>query len=83
VFPKQDGDDPILPFLQYIFLERVVADGRDWTPLTTFLSRRASPGNRLDSLEVFNSSFMRSEEVEDIGNTVRDFRTNRISRYDD
>ena len=77
VFPKRGtSDNRNLPFLQHVFLERVVADGGDWTPLTTFLSRRAS----LDSLEIFNSSYMRPGEAEDMGKVVRHFWANRISR---
>ena len=76
VFPKRSiRDNGILPFLQHIFLERVVSDGGDWTPLTTFLSRRAS----LDSLEIFNSSYMRPGEAEDMEQVVRHFSANRIS----
>ena len=75
VFPKWSTEDNhrILPFLQHVFLERVDADRDDWTPLTTFLSRRAS----LDSLEILDSSYMRPEEAEDVGKAVRHFWINR------
>ena len=80
VLPSEGGDNWV-PFLRHVFLERVIAHGNDWTPLMTFLSRRASPGKWLDSLEIVNPSHMYPEEAEDIGNAVRDFRTRRISPY--
>jgi hypothetical protein len=42
----------ILPSLKYLYLFGLEVDGGDWTPLTTFLSRRASAGNRLELLEI-------------------------------
>ena len=95
--PKANGDDRV-PRLQRILLERVVADGGDWTPLTTFLSRRAFLMKRpnsfktlfsrrasgsvlvegLDSLEITQSSYMRSEVAKDVSNLVHDFRTDRV-----
>ena len=81
VFPEQGEYNRVPPSLQHIFLEQVVVGGGDWTPLTTFLSRRASPGKWLDSLEILNSSDMYPEDVGDIENAVRDFRTNRINPY--
>ena len=76
VLPKGKG---ILPSLQHIFFERVVADGGDWGPLVAFLSRRASSGNRLASLTIVRSSFMRTEVVENIRRVVREFRTGHLT----
>jgi hypothetical protein len=77
VFPKEDGDNLVLPFLQHLFLERVIAGGSDWTPLTTFLSRRASLGKWLDSLGLLHSSHVHPKVVEEIENVVPHFWTNR------
>lgn len=79
VFPKltPNGDSRIPPLLQHIFFERLVADGGDWTPLTTFLSRRAYSKKWLDSLEIISSSCMCREMAENIGTMVWDFRTDR------
>jgi len=75
--PKADGGDRV-PYLQHVFFDRVVADGGDWTPLTTFLSRRAFSGKWLDSLEIVHSPSMHSGVVKDIRDLVRDFRTDRF-----
>jgi hypothetical protein len=42
----------LLPSLKYLSILEPRLDRGDWTPLTTFLSRRASVGNRLESLEI-------------------------------
>ena len=79
MFPKPtpNGDSRVPPLLRHIFFERLVADGGDWTPLTTFVSRRACSEKWLDSLEIISSSRMRREVVENIGTMVWDFRTDR------
>ena len=49
--PKAGGDDGVPPSLQHIrFLNR--PDGDDWRPLTAFLARRASSGDRFGSLMI-------------------------------
>ena len=55
IFPesKRGEDEKVLPSLQHIFLE--CADGDDWSPLVTFLARRASSGKRLNSLTIHES----------------------------
>ena len=42
------------PPLQHIYLGRPIVNGYDWIPLVTFLARRASVGNQLDSLIISN-----------------------------
>ena len=69
--PNSDGGDGILLSLQYLFLDRLVVDDCDWSPLTTFLARRASSGNRLDVLNISWSPHMCSEVVESISGVVQ------------
>jgi len=71
--PSPGGDGGILPSLRHVVLERMIADDSYWKPLTTFLSQRASPGNRLDSLTIVRSSYIRPELAEGIRGVVRDF----------
>ena len=42
----------IFPSLQFVFLDPVVADDADWSPLATFLDRRVASGNPLHTLVV-------------------------------
>ena len=78
--PNLGWDEGVLPSLQHLSLRRVGAEGPDdWGPLVTFLSHRASSGNRLDSLAVAHSSFMRPTERDDIRSVVRQFRIDRSS----
>ena len=77
--PNLGWDGGVLPFLQYLSLERVVADGGDWGPLVTFLSHRASSGNQLDSLAIVLSSFTRPEVQDGIRSVVRELRIDRLS----
>ena len=51
-FPKSNlnGGGEIFPSLQYALLDPVVVNDGDWSPLTTFLDRRASSGDRLHTL---------------------------------
>ena len=71
-------EDKIPPSLESIVLEWIVADDNDWTPLTTFLSRRASSGNRLDTLVIDESSHMCLGVMEDIEDMVGELITDRL-----
>ena len=42
----------IFPSLQFLFLEWVAVDDVDWSPLATFLDRRATSGNQLHTLVI-------------------------------
>jgi len=80
IFPNPSlvGEDKISPSLESVVLDYMFADDGNWTPLTTFLSRRASSGNRLDTLVVNGSSHMCPGVVEDIRGMVRELRTNPL-----
>ena len=75
VLSNLSGDREIFPSLQHIYLDYVVVDDDDWSPLTTFLARLTSSGNQLDTLEIFYSPHMCVEVVEKIRKVVRHFRT--------
>ena len=81
VFPELclDGNERIPPSLQHVFLEGIVVDGGDWSPLTTFLTRRVSSGNRLDSLTV-DGPHMCLEVEGHIRSMVREFSSDCPSR---
>ena len=68
----------ILPSLQHLFFKRLIADGGDWEPLKAFLSHRASSGNRLDSLTIIRSSYMRPDVIEGIRSIVLEFRIDKM-----
>ena len=76
VFPKSSpgGDKEVPISLQHISLQISDVDGGDWSPLTTFLSRRASSGNRLNSLEMLRPPHMCPEVVERIRSVVQEFK---------
>ena len=59
--------------LEHLILEHVVVDNGDWSPLVTFLDRRVSSGNRLDTLSIKDSPRMRPEVMEGIRGMVRVF----------
>jgi len=72
--PNSIGEGKISPFLEHILLERVDLDGADWSPLVTFLARRVSSGNRLDTLIIVRSPHMRPEVMEGIRGMVRELK---------
>ena len=72
--PKLVWDGGFPTSLQHIRLEAPVVDGGNWGPLTTFLSRRAILGNRLDSLTLDRSPHMYLEVEQRIRSMVREFR---------
>ena len=74
------GDGQIFPSLQYAFLDRVEVDDDDWNPLVTSLARRASSGNQLGVLEIFDSSHMCTKVEGDIRGVVRRFQTEGMER---
>jgi len=77
--PNLDGDEKILPSLQHIFLEELVIDSGDWSPLMTFLAHRASSGNRLGSLTIDNSPYVCLEVQEGIRRMVQELRIQYLS----
>ena len=80
--PSLDWGGMVFPSLQHISLGQVIARRGDWSPLTTFLARRSSSGNKLDTLEIIGPYNMRVEVEKSIKGMVREFRTrdnNRIS----
>ena len=73
VFPDpliEDGK--ILPSLEHVLLKDVFENNGDWSPLLTFLGRRLSSGNRLDTLVVARCSHVCQEVVNDIKGMVRE-----------
>ena len=74
VFPEPDGNNGFLLSLQRLSLRKLAVDGGDWTPLTTFLSCRASSGNRLDTLEIFGSPHMCPATVDVVRGMVRELK---------
>lgn len=84
--PSQGGPHPyweLPPSLKYLSLRAPILDGGDWSPLTNFLSRRASVGNRLDSLTISGSSHVCSDVVEDIRGMVENFEVLRGPEVED
>ena len=72
IFPESKmGEDEIPPSLQHIEFHGYEDNG-DWSPLTAFLARRASSGDRLSSLAIFNSHVC-PEVEERIGSVVQVF----------
>ena len=76
VFPRSnlDGNGGVPTSLQHLRLEKPIMDGGDWSPLTTFLARRVSSGNRLDSLTLDRSPHVCLEVEEHIRSMVQEFR---------
>ena len=75
-FPSRDvvGDGRIFPSLEHVLLVNMVVDHGDWGPLMTFLARRVSSGNRLDTLMFFDSPPMSPEVIESIRGMVRELK---------
>ena len=73
--PNPERDREIFPSLRCVVLDRVVVDDYDWSPLTTFLARRASSGNRLEALEIFTRFHMCKDVADGIKGMVRHFQT--------
>ena len=76
-WPNLGGDEGILLSLQCVFLRELVVDGGDWSSLTTFLARRASSGNCLNTLEISCSPHMCPAVVESIGGVVQKSKIER------
>ena len=75
-FPNQIliGEGKISPSLKHVFLEDMVVDDADWSPLVTFLAHCVSSGNRLDTLVIVRSPHMCSDVTESIRGMVRELR---------
>jgi len=78
--PNLIGEGKISPSLQHIFLDRVDVDDGDWSPLTTFLARRMSSGNRLDTLMIVRLPHMHPWVMGSIRSMVRELRIGVPSR---
>ena len=70
---ESHGHERFPPSLQHLFLERLHLNTYGWLPLITFLSRRLSSGNRLDSLEIRGPCHVCSRVTRNIGGLVREF----------
>ena len=77
--PNLSGNESMPHSLQTLALQYTTAEGDDWSPLTTFLSRRASSGNRLNTLKVSYSDHMCLEVVESIKGMVREFSAGNMA----
>ena len=64
--------------LEHLILERVEVDDGDWSPLVTFLARRVSSGNRLDTLKIAGYTYMCPEVMEGIRGMVRVFEFQEV-----
>jgi len=78
VFPMPDNDGPpayekIPPSLQHLSLDFLFLDDHRWSPLTAFLSHRASTGNPIVSLTIGCSPHMCQGVVEGISEMVGKF----------
>ncbi|KAF9653350.1 hypothetical protein BDM02DRAFT_3182879 [Thelephora ganbajun] len=72
--PTLDNDGKIFPSLQHITLDKVIVGGADWSLLMIFLTRRASSGSKLDTLEITGSYVMHPRVEKSIKRMVRKFR---------
>jgi len=72
--PNLDGNEGAPTSLQHIRLELPIVDGGGWSPLTTFLTRRASSGNRLESLTIDRPPRLYLDVEERIRSMVQEFR---------
>jgi len=79
--PTPDWDGMVFPSLQHVSLEEVVVRREDWGPLITFLERRSSSGNQLDTLAVISTYCMRPAVEESVKGMVRKFWTNDDDRF--
>ena len=71
------------PSLKYLLLVAPTLDGGDWSPLTNFLSRRASVGHRLDSLTINERPHICRDVVDDIGSMVGNFEISQGLAFED
>ena len=83
-FPNQIliGEGKISPSLKHVFLEDMVVDDADWSPLVTFLAHCVSSGNRLDTLVIVRSAHMCSDVMESIRGMVRELKIEDQDRRD-
>ena len=80
--PTPDWNGMIFPSLRHVSLEEVVVRHEDWSPLITFLERRSTSGNRLDTLAVISNTYRMRQAVEEIvKGMVRRFWTNDDDRF--
>ena len=82
VFPTLDPDgyralQIFPPSLQFLCLRRPHLNAYNWTPLITFLSHRASSGNKLDTLLIDGPCHMCSPVSWKIRGMVREFKIDR------
>ena len=79
--PTPDWDGSIFPSLRHVSLEEVVVRREDWSPLITFLERRSSSGDQLDTLAVISPYCMQPAVEESVKEMVRKFWTNDDDRF--
>ena len=72
--PTAENEKMALPSLERITLDQVPVRRGNWSPLTTFLTHRASSGYLLDVLEIYSPRILRSGVEEIIRGAVREFR---------
>jgi len=72
--PKPNGEGRISPSLEHIFLENMVVDEGNWSPLVNFLAHRVSSGNRLDTLVIVRSTPIPPKATKSIRGMVRELR---------
>ena len=72
--PGTHPRDELFPSLRYLSLHAPTLGKDGWSPLTTFLSRRASVGNKLDSLALPECSHICPEIAEGIRKLVGHIR---------
>jgi len=75
--PEPDRDKEILVFLKHLSFQGMFLDRGDWKPLVDFLTCRASSGNRLDTVEISDSSHMHPGVMRAIGAMVRELGFDR------
>jgi len=78
-FPEPDQGalrvyDQVSPSLRHLSLAWLLLDDYDWSPLTAFLSYRASAGNPIGSLTLLDPPHMCPEVVESIKGVVEEVR---------
>jgi len=75
--PDLDKDKEILVSLQHLSFQDLFLGPGDWKPLVDFLAYRASSGNRLDTVEISDSSHMPPGVMRVIGGMVRELGLDR------
>ena len=77
--PNLDEDGEIYPSLEYVLLDGLSTT--DWSPLTTFLDRRASSGNRLHTLVATSCRIppLVWSGLEDVVQELKEYKTSEFT----